>query len=128
MLSANAASATPSKASAATAVQLGSMLLVAAVWLVACRRRPGAASYMVTIVASQLLSPLLWDHYAMLLLLPVAYLLQRGWRWAVLVPLATNTFAVFTILGPVYPALLLAGFAVCLVAPILVGPSDEAAA
>ena len=28
-------------------------------------------------IASQLLSPVLWDHYAMLLLLPVAYLLGR---------------------------------------------------
>ena len=35
-------------------------------------------SYLVAVVASQLLSPILWDHYAMLLLLPVAWLLDRG--------------------------------------------------
>ena len=33
------------------------------------------ASYLVAVVASQLLSPVLWDHYALLLLLPVAWLL-----------------------------------------------------
>ena len=35
------------------------------------------ASYLVAVIASQLLSPILWDHYAMLLLLPVAYLVRR---------------------------------------------------
>ena len=38
-------------------------------------------------MASQLLSPVLWDHYAMLLLLPVAWLIDRGQWWAVRVPL-----------------------------------------
>ena len=42
---------------------------------------------MVTIVASQLLTPLLWDHYAVILLLPVAWLLERGRSWAVAFPL-----------------------------------------
>ena len=44
------------------------------------RRAAGHAPrrrYLVAVVASQLLSPILWDHYAMLLLLPVAYLLRR---------------------------------------------------
>jgi hypothetical protein len=47
------------------------------------------ASYLAVVVASQLISPILWDHYALMLLLPVAWLLSRGQRWAVLVPLAT---------------------------------------
>jgi MYXO-CTERM domain-containing protein len=42
---------------------------------------------MVTIVASQLLSAPLRDHYAVLLLLPIAWLMGRGWKWAVLIPL-----------------------------------------
>ena len=43
--------------------------------------RLGAApSYLVAVIASQLLSPILWDHYALLLLLPVAWLVDRGWR------------------------------------------------
>ena len=47
------------------------------------------ASYLVAVIASQLLSPILWDHYAMLLLLPVAYLLAAGRWWALLIPLVT---------------------------------------
>jgi hypothetical protein len=42
---------------------------------------------MATIVASQLLSPPLRDHYAVLLLLPIAWLMGRGWKWAALIPL-----------------------------------------
>jgi len=45
------------------------------------------ASLQVTIVVSQLLSAPLRDHYAVLLLLPVAWLVGRGHRWAALIPL-----------------------------------------
>ena len=37
------------------------------------------------------LSPVLWDHYAMILLLPVAYLCAAGRWWALLIPLVTAT-------------------------------------
>jgi hypothetical protein len=37
-------------------------------------------------VASQLLSSPLRDHYAVLLLLPVAWLVSRGRTWAALIP------------------------------------------
>ena len=40
----------------------------------------------IAVVASQLLSPILWDHYALILLLPVAWLIERGWTWAVADP------------------------------------------
>lgn len=52
------------------------------------------AGYLVVVVASQLLSPVLWDHYALVLLLPVAWLLERRQWWAALVPLATATVLV----------------------------------
>jgi len=42
---------------------------------------------MVTIVVSQLLSSPLRDHYAVLLLLPVAWLANRGRTWAAVIPL-----------------------------------------
>ncbi len=42
---------------------------------------------MVTIGASLLVSPLMWDHYMALLLLPAAFLAQRGRRWGLLLPL-----------------------------------------
>jgi len=63
------------------------------------------ASLLVAIVASQLLSPVLWDHYAMLLLLPVAWLLERRQWWAVLIPLVTSAVTLFVSLPAViYPA------------------------
>ena len=40
----------------------------------AALRLPAVPSYLVAVVVSQLLSPILWDHYAMLLLIPVAWL------------------------------------------------------
>jgi len=73
--------------------------------------------YLAAVVASQLLSPILWDHYAMLLLLPVAYLLDRGRWWAALVPLALSVVVVQITPPIAYPIC----FAVMLVAPVLDG-------
>ena len=42
---------------------------------------------MVTIGATLLLAPLLWDHYLASLILPAAFLAQRGRRGASLLPL-----------------------------------------
>ena len=64
----------------ASAAAAGAVLLL---W----RSGRAEVGLMGTIVASQLLTPLLWDHYAMLLLLPTAWLLQRGRTWAALFPL-----------------------------------------
>jgi hypothetical protein len=61
---------------AATAVHYASMAATAGVTLFAYLRRDAATGFVVGVVASQLLSPLLWDHYAMLLLIPVALLLE----------------------------------------------------
>ena len=71
--------------------------------------------YLTAVTASQLLSPVLWDHYALLLLLPTAWLLDRRQWWALAIPLVTAIFAVG--LPPVvYPL----AFWVGLVAPIAV--------
>ncbi len=67
---------------AATVVQYVAMGLTAVLTVFAWFRRDAATGFVVGVVASQLLSPLLWDHYAMLLLLPTALLLQRGQWWA----------------------------------------------
>jgi hypothetical protein len=71
----------------ATAVQLVSVAVAAAAALAAWRWASPVASLQVTIVVSQLLSAPLRDHYAVLLLLPVAWLVGRGHRWAALIPL-----------------------------------------
>ncbi len=73
----------------ATAIQWLSVLAVGLVTVFAWLRRDDETSYVVTVVASQLLSPLLWDHYAVVLLIPVALLLERRQWWASAIPLAT---------------------------------------
>ena len=51
-------------------------------------RRDREVGFMVTLIASLLLSPLLWDHYLAMLLLPAAFLAGRGRPWGMLLPLA----------------------------------------
>jgi alpha-1,2-mannosyltransferase len=94
----------------ATVVQYAAMALTATLTLFSWLRRDAATGFMVGVVASQLLSPLLWDHYAMLLLLPTALLLQRGHWWAATLPLLPWLPA-----DAVYPL----AFGTALLAPIL---------
>lgn len=64
------------------AIGIGSMF-------VAVRRGDRDMGYVVTLGASLLLAPLLWDHYLVSLIIPGAFLAQRGMRWGLLLPLAT---------------------------------------
>jgi alpha-1,2-mannosyltransferase len=43
-------------------------------------------SFLTTLVCTQLISPIIWSHYALLLLIPVAWLLDRGAWWALVIP------------------------------------------
>ena len=106
----------------AATIQLLSSIVAVGLLILAAVRGSGAASYLVAVTASQLLSPVLWDHYAMLLLLPVAYLLDRRQWWAVLVPLATAVFLIGLTPAPAYPI----AFWVTLVALVVVGLRDGA--
>jgi hypothetical protein len=81
--------------STATAIQIGASIAVIAALVYAAFRLPSDTSFLVAVIASQLLSPILWDHYAMLLLLPVAWLLARRQWWAVLIPLLTSVVVLF---------------------------------
>ncbi len=76
-------------AAGAGIVQVASTFGVLVALAAAVRFASDEASYLVAVVASQLISPIVWDHYAMLLLLPVAYLLARGAWWALAIPLVT---------------------------------------
>ncbi len=69
------------------------------------------------VIASQLVSPILWDHYAVLLLLPVAYLCAAGRWWAVLIPLATS----IPLVGVTPPVAYPLSFAAALLATLGVG-------
>ncbi len=50
-------------------------------------RRDRETSYMITLCASLLMVPLLWDHYLATLVVPAAFLAQRLWAPLVLLPL-----------------------------------------
>ncbi len=104
-------------AALAAVIQLVSTIGVIAAFLAAIRWAGDEASYLVAVVASQLISPILWDHYAMLLLLPVAYLLAAGRWWALAIPLVT-AWPLVGITPPfVYPIV----FWVTLIATLVVG-------
>jgi hypothetical protein len=50
-------------------------------------RRDRDLGFVVTATASLLLSPLLWDHYLAMLVLPAAFLASRGRTWGLALPL-----------------------------------------
>lgn len=52
-------------------------------------RRDREVGYVVTIGATMLLAPLLWDHYLASLIIPAAFLADRGRPWGVALPLLT---------------------------------------
>jgi alpha-1,2-mannosyltransferase len=105
----------------AETIQLASSVAAIAVVVIAALRASAPASYLATVTASQLLSPVLWDHYAMLLVLPVAYLLAKGQWWAAAIPLATSATLLFGAPASVYPI----AFWLTLVALLVVGLQER---
>jgi hypothetical protein len=101
----------------ASVLQLACTVLVIGAVVVAAQYATAEASYLVAVIASQLLSPILWDHYAMLLLLPVAYLCAAGRWWAVAIPLVTAVPLIGITPAIAYPL----AFAVALGATLGVG-------
>jgi hypothetical protein len=94
--------------------------------LAGARWAASEASFLVAVVASQLLSPVLWDHYAMLLLLPIAWLLQRRQWWVVVIPLTMSIAAIGVTPGATYPLCFLVILGATLAAGIAErGSADE---
>lgn len=87
----------------AWAIQIANWVLVGGILIVATLRCTPVSSYMAVVIATQLVSPILWDHYALVLLLPVAWLVSRGHRWTVIIPLATSIVFVGAIPPIAYP-------------------------
>ncbi len=85
------------------AIQIANWVLVGGILIVATLRCTPVSSYMAVVIATQLVSPILWDHYALVLLLPVAWLVSRGHRWTMIIPLATSIVFVGAIPSVVYP-------------------------
>jgi alpha-1,2-mannosyltransferase len=73
-------------AQAASVIQASTVALTVLVTLFAWIRRGRTVGLLVGVVASQLVSPVLWDHYALFVLLPTALLLQRRQWWAAALP------------------------------------------
>jgi alpha-1,2-mannosyltransferase len=96
----------------ATVLQWGSAAVVGAVAVFAWLRYSTSVVIVVTAVASVLVSPIVWAHYAVILLLPVALLLERRQWWAVALPIIT-----WLPVDAVYPVV----FAIGLLAPLAVG-------
>jgi Glycosyltransferase family 87 len=87
----------------ATVIHWANAGLVVLVTGFAVWRASATASYLAVVIASQFLSPVLWDHYALILLLPTAWLLSRGRWWYVAIPFATSTFLVGISPPLIYP-------------------------
>jgi len=106
----------------AATIQIASSALVIATLVLAVARTSAEASFIVAVVASQLLSPVLWDHYAMLLLIPVAWLLERRRWWAAAIPLVTSAAMLFVNLpAAIYPIV----FWIALIAVLGVGLREQ---
>jgi hypothetical protein len=73
---------------AASLLGIVGILAVLALVVVCGLRASTEAGFLVAVVASQVVSPIIWTHYALILLLPVAWLLQRRQWWAALIPVS----------------------------------------
>lgn len=94
-------------------VVIGTLVAV----VIAARRLTADASFMVAVVATQLLSPLLWDHYAIVLLAPVAWLASNDARWALAIPAVTSLPLLWVVPAAAYPMV----FVMMLLAPFFIG-------
>jgi hypothetical protein len=110
--------------SLATAIHWANAALVVLVTAFAVWRTSAMASYLAVVIASQFLSPVLWDHYALILLLPTAWLLSRGRWWFAVVPLATSVLLVGISPPLTYPI----AYWVALLGVVLEGMRERAAA
>jgi alpha-1,2-mannosyltransferase len=75
-------------AGAAGFIQILCLAAVLGLVVLCALRSSAEAGYLVAVVASQVISPIIWTHYALILLLPVAWLLQRRQWWAAAIPVS----------------------------------------
>ncbi len=87
----------------ASVIQLASTVAAIAVTVWTWFKRGPVVGYLATVVASQLVSPLLWDHYAVVLAVPIAFLLERRAWWVLAIPAAVSVLLI-TVTPPIaYP-------------------------
>jgi alpha-1,2-mannosyltransferase len=92
-------------------LQVITAVVVIAVFVAASLLLPTEPSFLVAVITTQLLSPILWDHYAIVLLLPTAWLLDRGRMWALAIPLVTTWLLVGITPPVIYPIVYAAAIA-----------------
>jgi hypothetical protein len=97
---------------------------VLVVFVVSALRMSAVPSFMVTVIASQLILPIVWDHYAMLLLIPIAWMLDRGHWWAIALALVTPMLLAVVMPPVIYPVAMWG----TLVAVVGVGTTERRAA
>jgi len=61
------------------------------------------AGYLTAVVASQVASPIVWSHYALILLLPVAWLIEQRQWWAAAIPFALTWVLLAVMPIEIYP-------------------------
>jgi hypothetical protein len=101
---------------AASLLGVVGILAVLALVVVCALRASTEAGFLVAVIASQVVSPIIWTHYALVLLLPVGWLLQRRQWWAALVPVSQAWVLLPFMPIEIYPV----GFYLALVAVPLV--------
>jgi alpha-1,2-mannosyltransferase len=74
------------------------------------------AGFLVAVVASQVVSPIIWSHYALILLLPVAWLLQQRQWWAAIIPISQAWVLIPFMPNEIYP---LAFYVLLLAVPVV---------
>ena len=72
---------------AAGAIQTANVVVLVVLVIWAGRRLGPVPGYLLVVTASQIISPIVWSHYALILLLPVAWLLDRRQWWVIAIPL-----------------------------------------
>ena len=96
---------------ALAAVALFAGYVIAGVAVLVSLRRDRELSFVVTLMAALLLSPLMWNHYLTQLVVPAAFLASRGRLWGLALPVLA------WLPGPFLPLVALAGLLAPLVAP-----------
>jgi len=91
-------------ADVAGAIQVVNAVVVLALVVVSGLRFDRTIGFLIAVVASQVISPILWSHYALLLLLPVAWFLARRSWWAAIVPLSQSWVLLPFLPNWIYPA------------------------
>ncbi|MFN8629662.1 MAG: glycosyltransferase family 87 protein [Chloroflexota bacterium] len=77
-------------AGSAQLVGLVHAVALAGIAIAAALRRSAGASFIAAAIATQAIAPVLWDHYAIVVFLAVAWLLARRQWWAALLGIAMN--------------------------------------